>query len=765
MTLKGRILMRDVWESGILWDDVIKGDLVKKWQEWLKSLKSIEEVHIPRCYSIHLASAEKIELHIFCDASSKAYSAAAYIRICYQENDRKSYDVALIASRARVSPLKHVTIPKLETLAAVLGCRLAETIQKEIQIEIHERFFWTDSQTTISWVNSDGPMQTFIANRIGEICEKSQRNEWHWVPTTENIADIITRENVQQHKLQRWLVGPEFLESDRENWPKGKSVSGNQSSSEPIMIVQQLYNSTNYEKNNFIHPLRYILNRTSTYMKVIRVTAWVRRYINNLRNKVNSEELQRGCLSADELNRAHVTWFTFVKSECYPDDLHFVKTGKTSPNLRLTKYCLCVDEDNVLRISSRIERAKDIATTNPVVLDGNHEFTTMIIRDLHLKVNHTGVQVVVHKFKNLYWMPKMNLFIKKTINNCLWCRRRKAKPIQPKMGPLPNERFYTFQKPFTAVGIDYFGPFYTKDGRNTSGRYTKCLRKRYGVLFTCLTTRAIHVEIAHSLNTDSCIMAIRRMMSRRGEIKVIWSDNGTNFRGAARELLEALEELNEHKIKSSLANNGIDWNFIPANAPNFGGYWERLVGCFKRAIESVLSVDSNPTDETLRTVFCEAEHLVNSRPYYLESDDPDDALGLCPNDILIQQDKTIHTPGVFDGIISREKRTWRISQMFIDAFWKRFIKEYIPTLINRSKWIKDCENLSEGDVVVMKGNSPRGEWPLGVVTKIFPGSDGVVRVVDVRTAINTYRRPVNHLCRLGIQHSDTDDRAEARSQH
>lgn len=338
------------------------------------------------------------------------------------------------------------------------------------------------------------------------------------------------------------------------------------------------------------------MNRISTYRKVIRVTAWVHRYVNNLRNKVNSKELQRGGLSVHELDRTTATWLKYVQSECYPDDLHFVKTGKATPNLRLTKFCL-IDEYDVLRISSRIERAKDVTSTNPVVLDGNHEFTPVIIRDLHLKVNHTGTQVVVHKFKNLYWMPKMNLFIKKTINNCLWCKRRKAKPMQPKMGPLPIERFYSYQKPFTAVGIDYFGPFYTKDGRNTGGKYTKCLRKRYGVLFTCLTTRSMHVEIAHTLNTDSCIMAIRRMMAQRGEIKVIWSDNGTNFRGAARELLEALEELNEHDTKSSLANCGTDWKFIPANAPNFGGCWERLVGCFKRAIQSVLSVDSNPTDK------------------------------------------------------------------------------------------------------------------------------------------------------------------------
>ncbi|KAL7724183.1 hypothetical protein ACLKA6_017256 [Drosophila palustris] len=134
------------------------------------------------------------------------------------------------------------------------------------------------------------------------------------------------------------------------------------------------------------------------------------------------------------------------------------------------------------------------------------------------------------------------------------------------------------------------------------------------------------------------------------------------------------------------------------NAPNFGGCWERLVGCFKRAIEAVLSVNANPNDETLRTIFMEAEYLVNSRPYVLESDDADDEIGLCPNDICVPQSCAIHSPGKFISHTG-EKRVWRISQYLVDAFWKRFIKEYLPTLIHRSKWRQDVDNFKVGEIV------------------------------------------------------------------
>ncbi|KAL7725282.1 hypothetical protein ACLKA6_000699 [Drosophila palustris] len=207
-TIKGRILMRDIWESGIGWDDIIKGDSVLKWHEWITELK------LPRCYSLNYLADNKTELHVFCDASSKAYAAAAYMRVCYETTDNAQlYDVALIASRARVSPLIHVTIPKLETLAAVLGCRLADMVEREIKIHFDKRFFWTDSRTTLSWINSDGRMQTFVANRIGEICEKSKRSEWNWVPTDDNIADIITLDVNQKQKLELWIKGRKFLES------------------------------------------------------------------------------------------------------------------------------------------------------------------------------------------------------------------------------------------------------------------------------------------------------------------------------------------------------------------------------------------------------------------------------------------------------------------------------------------------------------------------------------------------------------------------
>ncbi len=137
------------------------------------------------------------------------------------------------------------------------------------------------------------------------------------------------------------------------------------------------------------------------------------------------------------------------------------------------------------------------------------------------------------------------------------------------MSDHPVDRISADLPSFTYTGVDYFGPIKVKRGRN--------IVKRYGVIFTCLTCLAVHLEVAHSLNIDSCINAIRRFICRRGQVKEIRSDNGTNFVSSNRELHQALKELNQNKIQSSLAQEGIKWTFNPPHGAHQGGVWERLV--------------------------------------------------------------------------------------------------------------------------------------------------------------------------------------------
>jgi hypothetical protein len=273
------------------------------------------------------------------------------------------------------------------------------------------------------------------------------------------------------------------------------------------------------------------------------------------------------------------------------------------------------------------------------------------------------------------------------------------------------------------------------------------MKKRYGVLFTCLSIRAVHLEIAHSLTSDSTVMAIRRFISRRGSPTVIYSDNGTNLRKANKELKEALKDFDHSEIASKLASDGIEWHFIPPATPHMGGSWERLIRTVKVALGTCLH-ERYPKDEVLQTVFAEVENVVNSRPLTRVSIDPSDQESLTPNHFLIgRSGSKSPCTSVPDNVCLR--KAWRIAQQITDKFWQRWIKEYLPQINYRKKWTKAVDPIKDGEIVIIADpNGPRSNWKKGLIVKTYPGKDGQVRVVDVKTDCGILRRPATKICRV-----------------
>ena len=238
-------------------------------------------------------------------------------------------------------------------------------------------------------------------------------------------------------------------------------------------------------------------------------------------------------------------------------------------------------EAECLRVGGRLRKAPvPEETRHPLILDPKHEITRLIVMHNHLRLYCTSNEHVLNELRQKYWILKGLATVQKISSSCPSCRRLRAKPEPPVMADLPDSRLGYQQPPFANTGVEYFGPILVRHGRKTE--------KRYGVLFTCLTRRAVHLEIAHSLDTDSCLMAIRRMMARRGRPANIWSDNGTNFVGTKRELREALARLDSERIGDQLSNERVQWHFNPPSSPHFGGAWERLVQSAKRALKAVV---------------------------------------------------------------------------------------------------------------------------------------------------------------------------------
>lgn len=259
--------------------------------------------------------------------------------------------------------------------------------------------------------------------------------------------------------------------------------------------------------------------------------------------------------------------------------------------------------------------------------------------------------------------------------------------------------------------------------------------------------RAVHIEVAHTLEADSFICVYQRFVCRRGKPRRIYSDNGTNFTGAERELREALERLDQTKVYNHLRLDDVQWSFNPPEASHQGGIWERMIRSVRKLLAALVK-EQLMNDEELITLLCEVEKILNDRPLTPLSDHPDDPEPLTPNKLLLLKSNPCLPLDVLTKHDKYGKR-WRQAQCLANSFWKRWIKEYLPALQTRQRWVSPRRNFAVGDLVLVADEkTPRGSWPMGIIEEVFPDSKGFIRRVKVRTVASIYTRDIRKLCLL-----------------
>ena len=353
-------------------------------------------------------------------------------------------------------------------------------------------------------------------------------------------------------------------------------------------------------------------------------------------------------------------------------------TQKALPqgNSQLKKLNPMTGEDGLIKVGGRLGNShfKD-DTIHPVILPYKHHVSNLIIKHSHHVTGHAGVERVLTETRKRVWIIKGRKLVKSIVYGCIQCKRNHGKTEVQKMANLPESRVTPYEPCFTRVGVDYFGPFIVKRGRSEI--------KRYGCVFTCFATRAVHIEIAFTLDTDSFLHALDRFIARRGEPKEIWSDNGTNFVGACKELRKSVQEWNQTRISAHLLKKEVDWHFNPPAASHMGGVWERQIRTIRRVLMGVIS-QQVLDDEALMTLLTVVEGIINNRPITRLSDDPRDTAPLTPNHLLMLHSGPSLPPGTFVDQ-DRFKRRWKRVQYLADVFWTRWINEYIPRLQERQK--------------------------------------------------------------------------------
>lgn len=693
----------------------------------------MQTLSVPRFYRQHFDYIDwQIQLHVFVDSSERAFSACAYYR--FESQTTGGISVVFVMGKCRVAPIKPLTIPKLELQSAVLGTRLASCILKEHRHQPSEVHFWTDSTTVLNWIKSTTCRHpTFIASRIAEIQDSTKPNQWHHVPGKLNVADEGSR-GLAANTLSssRWLNGPAFLLLSPDKWPE-----------QPIVEKSSVCSEVTDKRPTANDHKLIDVDRFSSWNRLWRTTAYVLRFIKNCGLRAADRKLN--LLTVEEKRSAENALFKLSQREQFGKEIFALKDGRQiKKNSALAKLSPFLDDDGILCSRGRIGKS-DVGDVikYPIILSNKSRVTHLVIMAYHHGNFHEGINHLRNALRERFWIIKARSIIRKITRKCMFCKKRNAIPSPPIMGDLPDVRVRGKPPCFYATGVDYFGPIQVRKFRKTE--------KRYGCLFICMATKAIHLEVAHSLDTSSFIQALRRFIGRRGKPHIMYSDNGTNFVGAERELREGIQGWNQETIADALLQENVKWQFNPPGAPHFGGLWEANVKSVKRAMYAILAKEQVVlTDEVLQTVLVEVEALLNSRPLTPLSDDIEDLNALTPNHFLLGRPSTNLPPDIFYDTEITNRCRWRQSQALTDMFWKRWLREYLPYLLERTKWYRKALNsFKVGDLVLVADwNQPRGNWLLGRVTETFPGSDNVVRVATIKTKFGSLKRPVTKLVLL-----------------
>ncbi|XP_075167626.1 uncharacterized protein LOC142239729 [Haematobia irritans] len=730
-----KILLQDIWRSRVGWDEPIQRAESDKWWNWVKVLPKMSSIRIPRCYPL-ANKAEKLELHIFVDASIDAYSAAAYFRAEFAGDTKCS----LVASKTRVAPLKPISVPKMELMAAILGLRLCKFICNEASLNITRKIYWSDSKDVLYWIRSDArKFQQFVAVRIGEILEDSNVEDWRWVPSLQNVADDATKwSSIPDIDVtSRWFVGPEILRNTEDKWPQSEFGKNN-----PSEILYHISNKQPKPKFLCISPDP---TRFSTFERLRRCQMAVLEFIRKLLCAEKISTTFKPFLENNDLNASEFLIFRTCQEQVYYEEILQIKNErglcKSSTLYKLSPF---LDKFGMLRINGRIDAATIVPTSikNPIILPQKHATTNLVIDYYHRKFHHQHNEIVVNEIRQVFWISGLRSAVRKIAKLCQHCKIRKAMPQAPVMGSLPAERLAAFTRPFYNTGIDYFGPIDIVVGRRKE--------KRWGVVFTCMTVRAVHIEIAASLSTDSFLLVFKQFVCRRGTPRKVFSDNATNFRGASRVLLEEVERISSSEVERKFPN--IEWVFIPPSSPHMGGAWERMVRSIKSILMEILP-NRGLREEHLRAGLADVEFTLNSRPLtYVPLDSP---LGeaLTPNHFLIGSSNGIRELSTSLKTGSALSKHFRMTNMISNEFWKRWVRECLPCLTRRTKWYDDStQHINIGDVVIIvDSEAKRNEWLKGIVIDVHRGKDGVVRSAVVKTVNGLSTRPVVKLAKLDVE--------------
>lgn len=747
--VQAKSIMQKLWSSKTDWDSTPDNDIRTEWLEFISSLGQMKPIFINR--NIPMTDSDVVELIGFSDASSStAYGCCVYVRVTSPSGKVNMY---LICSKSRINPLnnKNMTVPRLELNAALLLSMLITKVWETLKLKfnISRVYLFTDSKIVLAWLHTE-PMKltAYVANRVKVITNNTADCLWLYVNTKDNPADYISR-GVSPQELctcDVWWHGPKFLHDSEYKFDN--SIDLQSDLPLPETKTGTAFSSNPASSGTDVNYVFGILHKYSSIHRMVRVLAYIRRFINNLKgNKISHDYI-----SSKELNTALMILIKNEQSLYFKDEMECLQNNKCLKG-SLQSLHPFLDDKGIMRVGGRLHHSDiPFSQKHQAILPKESHVTRCIIISEHERLLHAGPKLLLSNLNQRFWLTNGLMFVKKITHKCITCFRQKATASKQLMGSLPAGRVTAMSRPFEKVGVDFAGPINVK-----LSRVRRSLTgKGYICVFVCFATKAVHLELASDLTSDTYLACLRRFIGRRGLPREIHSDNASTFKGARNQLTElySLQSSREHqnKVHQFSAQNGIEFHFIPSYSPTFGGLWEAAVKSTKYHLKRVLQ-GHILTYEQINTILVEIECILNSRPLIpLSSSDVNDYSYLTPGHFLIGNALTMYPENDVCNIPRNRLKFWQLGLQIKQSFWKMWYKHYINVLQNRPKWLNILPNIKIGSLVILKeDNVPTMYWPMARVVNVFPGHDGHVRAVEVRTSNGkTHTRSILKICILPI---------------
>ncbi|MCO5761852.1 MAG: hypothetical protein NHG36_10120 [Chromatiaceae bacterium] len=716
--MRGKLLFQSFLRSGLGWRDPLSAQQLKDWMQWLQGLTLVSTLTIPRW--LGFAPGEPLTLHLFSDASNVGYGAVGIF-------SGESGTAFMAGKGLVINQKKPPTTPKAELQALLIAVRMAGHALTEFEgyLQIQRLVFWVDSAAVWFWVRNDQKeYQQFVHNRLEEIMtflkqHAELRPTVRWLGTASNPADLISRGCEAEEMVkgfQFWTQGPDFLRAKEDQWPK--QLPGAVKAEDLELKKNQVFK----EEQECFAGLSIACDEFAGFDTI-------------------ADYLQQGMefrsASLTELEAAEVDLVKRAQRDCFKAEVREIReAAKEDPSAGavsiiprrgcLQRKRVFLHTDGLVRVVTRLEKADFLSweESNPIALPTKHPATRLLIREYHRRADHAGARgtyaALIRKYSISFSIVKQEVF------RCQKCRSSAPLPMKAPLAPLHAGRLQLRGSVFQQTGMDFFGPFVLRRRK-----------KAYGLLFTCMTTRAVHLELCPDSSVPTWLNAIERFVARRGQPRIIRCDRAGTFLGGSRRIAQLEREVLPEAFFQELSGEvserlKIQFCFSPAQTPHFGGLWESLVRSVKLHLVKAAGTISNLSYDALVTFLARAESVINRRPL---------AIGegleiLTPASILAPASEMGHG---FSPNCSVVRVVGQVRQA-IEWFWKHWTNSYL-SYISATRFPKGhpfYTPLKQGDEVLFRRKESfhhlQGSPALesGTVEKVHRSGDGYARLIDVR---------------------------------